>query len=216
MKKLLEKGQRFGRLTVLEYSHREHRTFKNSRNNYYIYFYKCKCDCGNIGIYRERSLKSGNTKSCGCLNIDKIIERNMTHNLSNTRLYKIYHGIKKRCYNRNCRSYKDYGGRGIGLCKEWANNFLTFYNWAIDNGYSDNLTIERKDVNKEYSPENCTWITKEEQNLNKTTSVFYEYDGKKFLLGELAKRYNLPFTCLRKRLERGWDLEKALTTPKIR
>lgn len=214
MKKFLQQGEKFGRLTVLRYSHKELISFENTRKNYNKYFYECRCDCGNVGLYEERRLKNGNTKSCGCLNHDKIVARNRKHDLSKTRLYKLYHGIKKRCYNQNCRSYKDYGKRGIGICKEWLDDFTNFYSWAINNGYREDLTIERIDVNKNYCPENCTWITLSEQTKNTTRNVFYEYNGEKHLMGEWAKLYNLPFTCVRRRLDRGWSMEKTLTTPK--
>ena len=119
MKKLIKKGERFGKLEVLGFDHEIHHVYENSKRNYKEYFYNCKCSCGKDVVVSEKSLKSGNTKSCGCLNIEKIVERNTTHNLSNNRLYGIYHGIKKRCYNKNSRSYKDYGARGIKMWKEW-------------------------------------------------------------------------------------------------
>lgn len=216
MKQFLKQGDKFGRLTVIRYSHKELVSFAESRKNYNKYFYECRCDCGKYGLYDEKSLRNGNTKSCGCLNHDSLVERNKTHNLSKTRLYKIYHGIKKRCYNSNSKSYKNYGARGIGMDKEWLDDFMNFYLWAINNGYADGLTIERIDVNKNYCPENCTWIPVSEQAKNTTRNVFYEYKGEKHILSDWAKIYNLPFTCVRRRLDRGWSIEIALTTPKLR
>jgi hypothetical protein len=121
--------------------------------------------------------------------------------------------MKKRCYDPRCHSYKDYGQRGIKICDEWLNDFSNFYNWAISNGYQKGLTIERLDVNKNYCPDNCTWIPKGEQNKNTTKNRFYDYNGEKHLMSEWAKLYSLPFTCVRKRLMRGWSMEKTLTTP---
>lgn len=212
---MLKIGEKFGRLTVMEFSHKEHKKYENSRRNYYKYFYKCLCECGNFVVVESKSLKSGNTKSCGCINHDKIVSRNTKHNLSKTRLYKIFHGMKRRCYNEKCRSYKDYGAKGIKICDEWKNNFIAFYDWAINNGYSENLTIERKDIHQDYCPLNCCWIPKAQQQKNTSRNVLYEYKGQKKLLGELAKENNLPFTCVRKRLERGWSLERTLTTPNL-
>lgn len=124
--------------------------------------------------------------------------------------------MKKRCYNPKCRSYKDYGLRGITICDEWLSDFKAFYDWAINNGYKDDLSIERIDVDKPYEPTNCCWVSLEEQAKNTTRNVFFEYKGQKKILGDWAKEYNLPFTTVRKRLGRGWDLERALTTPKLR
>lgn len=216
MKTYLGKGSRFGKLTVIGLHHKEHIIKKNSKNNYYKYFYLCKCDCGKETICEERSLKSGNTKSCGCYNISKIIERNTTHNLSSTRLYKIYHGMKKRCYNHKSKSYKNYGGRGIKICKEWLDSFPKFYEWSLNNGYREDLTIERKDVNGNYEPQNCCWVSVKEQAKNRRRNVFYELNGVRKILPDWAREYNMPFTCVRKRLIRGWSLEKALKTPKLR
>jgi hypothetical protein len=213
-KSILEKGTKFGRLTVIIFDHEEHHIYKdNPHRNYREYFYKCVCDCGKEIIVSERSLKSGNTKSCGCLNHDKIIERNTKHNLSRTRLYKEYHGMKKRCYNKNARSYKDYGKKGIVMCKQWLDDFVQFYEWALANGYSDGLTIERIDIRQNYCPENCKWIPIGEQAKNTSRNKYYEINGIKHLIGDWCKIYDIPFTCVRHRLERGWDLQKALSTP---
>ena len=124
--------------------------------------------------------------------------------------------MKKRCYNPTCRSYKDYGARGIVIHQEWLDDFRSFYDWAISNGYKDELSIERIDVNKPYEPTNCCWVPVSEQAKNTTRNVFYEYKGEKKILGDWAKEFGLPFTTVRKRLNRGWSLEKALTTPKLR
>lgn len=219
MKKYLQKGQRFGRLTVIELSHREHVVKKNSKGNYYKYFYKCLCDCGKECVANEDSLRGNRRKSCGCLRTENArrslhsINAGKEHNLSKHPLYRTFHGLKKRCYNKNCKSYKDYGGRGITICDEWLNSFKSFYDWAMANGYEKGLSIERIDVNKGYSPENCTWIPFGDQAKNTRRSVFYEYKGEKKILGDWAKQYNLPFTCVRRRIDRGWSLERALNTP---
>jgi len=120
----------------------------------------CECKCGksNIIIYPP-NLKSGHTKSCGC-------EKNVKHGMCGTRIYRIWQGMHDRCYSINAHYYKDYGARGITVCDEWKNNFNSFYNWAINNGYSELLTLERLDVNGNYSSNNCTWATRLDQARN--------------------------------------------------
>lgn len=154
-------GQRFGMLYVLE------RHSKKGK----VVFYTCKCDCGNLKTVRAGDLRSGRTTSCGCYG-QKMLEENrkFEHGLSNTRLYSIWDGMKKRCYSPKHESYKYYGGRGITICDEWRNNFKLFYDWALDNGYKEYLTIDRIDVNGNYEPSNCRWVTMKEQAKNKRTT----------------------------------------------
>ena len=219
MKTYLQKGQRFGRLVIIElHSRKKYINSSNGRRRY-RYFYKCLCDCGQECIVGEDALKFGGTKSCGCIRYENSIEnthilnKGHEHGLSNHRIYRIFHGMKSRCYNPKKKSYFDYGARGIKICDEWLNDVKSFYDWSLLNGYKDDLTIERIDVNKDYSPENCTWISQKEQAKNTRRNVFYEYKGEKKILKEWAEEYNLPFSCVRKRICRGWTLEKALNTP---
>ena len=143
-------GKRFGKLTVVDYLRKE-----NGRK-----IWKCECECGNIVELSTKRLQGG-TKSCGCLK-GKIGAKS-----KGGRIYRILSGMKTRCYDQNSDAYKNYGGRGITICDEWIQDFWSFYNWALENGYKDGLTIDRIDNDKGYAPWNCRWATKAEQNRNK-------------------------------------------------
>lgn len=135
------------------------------------------------------------------------------HGFSNTRLYVIWTGMKARCNNPKEKAYKYYGAKGVKICSEWEYDFLEFRKWALDNGYNDTLTIERVDVSGNYEPQNCIWITKEAQQKNKTSTLYYEYFGFYLRLKDWAKIYNIDYQTLYRRLYGGWDFEKALLTP---
>lgn len=196
-------GQKFGRLTVLKFSYRKGTN----------YFWKCRCDCGNEIDVVSGSLKRGLTKSCGCYNLEKIIERNTKHNLNDTRLHNIWVKMKQRCLNSKDVAYKNYGARGISVCDKWLNDFKAFYDWAINNGYSDNLTIERINVNGNYCPENCTWITKSQQCLNTRKNVFLTYNGMTKTIKEWADYFNVSYSAFFHRVERGWDIDRIFNQP---
>lgn len=136
------------------------------------------------------------------------------------RLYGIYNGIKKRCYNNRCSRYKDYGGRGISMCAEWLNRdngFDSFVDWALANGYADDLTIDRIDVDGDYSPKNCRWCTLKEQNQNKRTTIWVDYRGEHIQLMELCERAAVSYDTVHDRLfKRGWDIEDAVNKPSDR
>ena len=136
---------------------------------------------------------------------------------SSSRLYKIFQGMKSRCFNKNNCRYKNYGGKGITIYKEWLDNFESFYNWAYNNGYNDNLTIERIDINKDYCPENCKWITKEEQYKNTSKTRLITAFGKTQSMMEWCREYNISRSLFRARIDDlYWEPEKALTTPPIK
>ena len=194
------KGKKYNRWTVLSLDRIE------NKKAYWL----CQCECGKKKTICTANLKSGHSKSCGCLNREA---KYKTHEKTNTRIYGIYNGIKTRCYNKNMNMYKYYGGRGIKMCDEWKNNFESFYQWSINNGYRDELTIDRIDVNKNYEPNNCRWIPMNEQHYNRTDNVYYIINNQKKCLAELCKEYNMPYQTVRKRLERGHDILYALTTP---
>lgn len=200
-------GKRFGRLTAIKY-------IGKSKGKQTLW--ECKCDCGNIAIVHHQNLKSGHTSSCGCYNSEVASEREKEHGQSGTRLYNIWHDMIYRCYNGNHRSYKDYGGKGIIVCNEWKDDFEAFRNWAIENGYKENLSIDRIDSDKNYCPENCRWATDIQQANNTSRNLIFTVDGCTDTLANLCRKYNIPYTLAHSRIYRNWDIKKALTEPSQR
>ena len=154
-------GLRFGRLTAVKHMGKD----KSGKNTLWF----CTCDCGGCTTTTTTKLRSGHTKSCGCLKLEcgKATRFPQKHGLRSTRLYRIWCGMKSRCHNPNAPKYHLYGGRGIKVCDEWFSNFLAFYDWANLNGYSDDLSIDRIDCDGNYEPCNCRWATITEQNRNR-------------------------------------------------
>ena len=129
------------------------------------------------------------------------------------RLIVIRHSMYCRCYYPTTNGYERYGGRGIKMCDEWINNPQSFYDWAINNGYEEGLSIDRIDVNGNYEPNNCRWVDNKTQSNNRNNNVILEYNNEKHNIKEWCKIINITESALNHRLKRGWDLEKALTTP---
>lgn len=196
-------GNKYNKLTVLNFEKKE------LRKNRWRYFYKCQCECGKIVVVNRDNIVSGKTKTCGCSRK----EVNIKHNLCHSRIYKIYNDMKKRCYNENSKSYKSYGERGIIICKEWLNDFINFYNWSIKNGYADNLSIDRIDVNGNYEPNNCRWATQKEQANNTRRNRYLTYKGETHTISEWSDIFNLKSGTIRARLAHGYTPEQALEMP---
>lgn len=148
-------GERFGRLVVISKSDR-------IASNGYTPYLTCKCDCGRLKDVIKYDLIHGKSKSCGCLRRELVTQGNITHNQSNSRLYKTWCSMKYRCYAVNCKDYKWYGGKGVVMCEEWASSFSIFMEWAASSGYENSLTIDRIDSSLGYAPNNCQWITQGE------------------------------------------------------
>lgn len=152
-------GQRFNRLTVIA------RNPENNRQNKPMWI--CTCDCGNTVVVTGSDLKSGNTNSCGCYRSDRDREVNLKHGLTHTNLYYVWSNVKDRCNNPRNKKYKDYGGRGIKVYEKWQHDFMSFYEWAIENGYEQGLSLDRANNDDGYYPWNCVWSTPTQQNRNK-------------------------------------------------
>lgn len=186
-------GQRFGKLTALYRIHNYHKKRVH---------WLCICDCGNLAEVASCNLQSQTTNSCGCLYQE--------HGKSHDRLYKLYYNIKDRCYNKNSTSYKDYGARDIKVCQEWLDDFMNFYNWAINNGYREGLTIDRIDNDKGHSPDNCRCATNKEQIRNRRNTKYVTYKGETKPLAEWCEILNLNYDTVQSRLRYSWPVDRAL------
>lgn len=195
-------GQRFGMLTVLKFSHID----PKNKGSYWL----CRCDCGTEKVLSGHNLRAGLVTDCGCTWRSRVT----THNSTRTRLYKAWANMKARCYNPNNNRYHRYGGRGITVCDEWKNDFEAFQQWALSNGYRDDLTIERINNNKGYSPKNCRWATHKEQGNNKSTNTIITYMGETHTLAEWAEKLGIDYHTLLSRYHyKKWSIKDTLMTP---
>lgn len=196
-------GRKFGRLKVIEFLER-----KKGHT-----FWKCECSCGNTTITTTNSLIANETRSCGCLMREG---NNKKHMHSNTRLYHIWRNMKQRCYYPQSPSYKNYGEKGIAICEKWLNDFESFFEWSMKNGYKEDLTIDRINNDKGYSPRNCRWVTRKQQNYNTSRNRYISFEGETLALGQWAEKQNINKNTLKNRLDNKWSpwsIEKALTVP---
>ncbi len=204
-------GKKFGRLSVLE---------RDSTGNNGAVTWKCRCDCGNIVSVNGSALRNGHTSSCGCYQKDiatvsakQMGQKNTRHGMSYERIHGIWRGMKQRCSDPNSDDYKNYGARGITVCPEWSESFEAFRDWALANGYRDDLTIDRIDNDGPYAPENCRWATGAEQNNNRRNTRLVTFNGKTQSLQQWANETDIPRGTIAARLRTGWSVERALTEP---
>ena len=196
-------GQQFGRLVVLKRAE----TSEKSKPKWL-----CRCECGNEVTVIGHSLRSGITRSCGCLRNENV-GLSPVHGASHSRLYKIWDSMKYRCYNSKCQYFHRYGGRGIAICDEWRDNFVAFREWALSSGYRDDLSIDRIDNDGNYCPENCRWATRKVQGNNQSTNHLLEYNGEIKTISQWSEITGIRHDTLLHRIKLGWSIEKVLTTP---
>lgn len=204
---ILDIGYKIHNLTVIGKPYKE-------KNWLYI---DAQCDCSKIARFRACEFIQGLKVSCGCVGKENRSKSATKHGRSNTRLYNIWHGMKQRCYNPKANWYCNYGGRGIEVCEEWRDSADIFIKWAESNGYEDHLTIERIDNNQGYFPQNCKWATKHEQERNMRKNRFFTAFGETRCFKDWSRdgRCLVKYTTLHSRVnEKGWEMEKALTTPR--
>lgn len=194
-------NQKFGRWTVIE----KGGTYKDGDTKWL-----CICDCGTLREVSSRGLRKGRTKSCGCLKDELTIQHGHNKGGKSTRIYRIWHGMRNRCNNPNSKDYPSYGERGIKVCDEW-NDFEIFLEWALNNGYQDDLQIDRIDVNKGYNPKNCRFVTAKQNCNNRRSSSFLRIDNVTKTFPEWSEVSGIGVETLRQRYKRGWRGRKILS-----
>lgn len=179
------KGQVFGRLTVIGKSNRISRSGRLS-------YWHCLCKCGNKTEVTVSALRKGSSKSCGCLTKDSATK----HGYSYSPLYTVLNSMKDRCYKTNCSCYPNYGGRGIKICQEWLDSVEAFIKWGESNGYSKGLQIDRKDNDGDYSPENCRFVTRQKNMMNRRVTTYILLDGHKIAWADAFKQIEVSYQLI--------------------
>ena len=206
----IAKGTRFGRL-ITTGRKRITRQTKYGSN----YEYECICDCGKTTWVCDWNLKIGMTRSCGCLTHEHA--HNYLGGICDSKLHGVWRAMKARCNNPNSCAYRYYGARGIEVCEEWSKSYKDFYEWAINNGYKEGLTIDRIDVNGNYCPENCRWATRAEQMDNTTRSIKVMYNGEEMTVVGLSRVTGIAYENLRRKIrDEGMTAEEAVSRTKER
>ncbi len=198
-------GKRFGRLVALNQYRKDGYTMVD-----------CKCDCGNDFTTYRMSLVADSTLSCGCYHRDRTIELFTRHGMTGTRIHDIWAGMRSRCNLVTNSTYKDYGGRGIKVSEKWEgeHGFENFYKWSTDNGYADDLQIDRIDNNGNYSPENCRWTDRITQTNNTRRNIFFEYKGERKTMAQWARFLNIDYNKAYRRIHQlKWSVDKAFEKP---
>lgn len=197
-------GQKFEKLTVIN---------RIGSNKIRQATWLCQCECGNKIIVTGIDLRRGKVKSCGCIRRENLLKKITKHNKSKSKLYKVFIGIKGRCYNKNNYQYKNYGGRGIEVCREWLEDFINFDNWAMANGYREGLSIDRIDNNGNYCPENCRFVDNTIQQRNKRNNKYLAYNGENLCIADWEKKLNFSQGAIKTRIKCGWTVEQIIETP---
>lgn len=202
-------GKKFGRLTAIEIA---------GTSKQHVAVWRCICDCGNEKLVERYCLTQGRVRSCGCLprELNKTGNNRRVHGMCGTRIYRIWKQMKTRCSNPNTDDWKDYGGRGITVCEEWQDNFQAFYEWAMANGYQDDLTIDRIDYDKGYSPDNCKWADITTQANNRHTNHLITINGTTKTCMEWIKDTGISKSTFYQRLRKGISGEALITPPQKR
>lgn len=192
------KNQRFGKLIAIKDVGR--------RRGRVLWLFNC--DCGNQTFVTSNDVLTGNTKTCGCSHGEK-------HGFcGKERLYSIWQDVKKRCLNKNHCRYKNYGGRGITVCNEWKKSYLAFRTWALNNGYKEELTIDRINNDGNYEPKNCRWATIIEQANNRSNNHLIKYKGKEKTIAQWARKLNMKYSTFAGRIRIGWKIQEIIKTTK--
>ncbi len=210
MERIIDKtGKKYGLLTVIERA-----DSKNGETRWI-----CQCYCGRKTVVRGGNLTSGAIKSCGCLRKERATEGHTTHGASKengkrSKLYSIWIGMRRRCYDENSINYNYYGLRGITVCDDWKDDFEKFKEWALSSGYDSTLTIDRIENDKGYSPENCRWIGAKEQARNRRSNNVITFNGETHTAVEWEEKLGFSRGTISRRIRsRGWSVERALTEP---
>lgn len=204
-------GRRYGRLVVMYQN-----GFRYKPSGQRTVLWRCQCDCGNEKDIPSSTLRNGRSQSCGCLNSELASIRATKHgdckNYKIQRLNQIWRGMKDRCRNKNNPNYKNYGGRGIEVCKEWLESYEAFRDWALANGYRDDLSIDRIDVNGNYEPYNCRWATWEQQANNTRLTIYITAFGQTKTLSDWSRETGIKRGTILDRISKhGWPPERAVT-----
>ena len=194
-------GKVFGYLTVIKREGSD-----NSGRAVWMY----KCICGKFKTARGKDLVQGKITSCGCMK-GKL---NETHGLTNSKIYKTWISMKMRCENKNANGYKNYGGRGIAICEDWKDNFVSFYKWATENNYKKELSIDRINNDGNYEPSNCRWADRITQQNNTRSNHPITIKGETHNINQWCRIVGLPRTTIKNRLRYGWTGEKLLQPKK--
>lgn len=208
-------GERYGRLTVIEQA--PSRTYPSGQTHT---SWLCRCDCGAEVVVASGHLRNGHTQSCGCYRTEVTVGRSKTHGMRHSHLYGVWEGMLKRCRNPKCKDYPNYGGRGIQVCEDW----LSFERFFADMGatYKPGLELDRAEVDGNYCPENCRWVTKQTNSRNRRASIWVTVEpfGRIHLM-ELAEKVGVPYATLQYRhyagnplLQPGDEQRYGITLPK--